>query len=227
MISVKISDFGTSRALEDVTKTSVGTPLFAAPELCREDEYDEKVDVYSFGMLLMAMCTTEELPGFVGERWRAHFGKKKVPNPKTLAFMSVLNPAVWVDGWRPVTIEHPIDGAPSSVVALIVQCCAHNPAERPSFKQILTDLSSGAIASEIEGSLGPNAFSRKRAVQLESATSPELAVTQDLDASSEGYPEEMRRASEARLAGDTGTPNPMRTSRASTPSVTSSELQAF
>ena len=50
--------------------TAVGTPLFAAPELFRGEHYDEKVDVYSFGMLLIAMGTNEELPAFVGERWR-------------------------------------------------------------------------------------------------------------------------------------------------------------
>jgi serine/threonine protein kinase len=44
-LSAKISDFGTSRAKagDDVTMTSVGTPLFCAPEVMRGDPYDEKV----------------------------------------------------------------------------------------------------------------------------------------------------------------------------------------
>ena len=52
-LSAKITDFGTSRAKatatstnnnnESVLMTSVGTPLFCAPELMRGEVYDEKV----------------------------------------------------------------------------------------------------------------------------------------------------------------------------------------
>ena len=37
---------------------SVGTPEFMAPELY-EEEYDDKVDVYSFGMCLLELATLE------------------------------------------------------------------------------------------------------------------------------------------------------------------------
>ena len=42
--SLKITDFGTSRAkaANDVTMTGVGTPLFCAPEVSRDEPYDEK-----------------------------------------------------------------------------------------------------------------------------------------------------------------------------------------
>ncbi|OHT05117.1 AGC family protein kinase [Tritrichomonas foetus] len=52
---VKICDFGFARALSTTTLvlTSVkGTPLYMAPELVQEKPYDEKVDVWSLGVIL-------------------------------------------------------------------------------------------------------------------------------------------------------------------------------
>jgi serine/threonine protein kinase len=45
-LSAKITDFGTSRSkgAEDITMTAVGTPLYAAPELMRGENYDEKAN---------------------------------------------------------------------------------------------------------------------------------------------------------------------------------------
>lgn len=58
-VGAKLSDFGTSRAHgeghEDVAMTAVGTPLFCAPEITRGEAYDASADVYSFGLLLLAM----------------------------------------------------------------------------------------------------------------------------------------------------------------------------
>jgi len=44
-LAIKLSDFGTSRALNgnDVAMTSVGTPLYCAPEIARGEAYNEKV----------------------------------------------------------------------------------------------------------------------------------------------------------------------------------------
>jgi serine/threonine protein kinase len=48
---VRIGDFGSSREYEvDVTMTGVGSPLYMAPEVY-SGHYDEKVDVYSFGII--------------------------------------------------------------------------------------------------------------------------------------------------------------------------------
>jgi serine/threonine protein kinase len=52
----RISDFGSSRDLTlNRTLTGggqVGTPLYMAPELYEEQNYDEKIDVYSFALIL-------------------------------------------------------------------------------------------------------------------------------------------------------------------------------
>jgi serine/threonine protein kinase len=51
-LSAKITDFGTSRpkGAEDITMTAVGTPLYAAPELMRGENYDEKASSSSFDL---------------------------------------------------------------------------------------------------------------------------------------------------------------------------------
>ena len=37
-------------------RRQVGTPYYLAPEVARGDKYNEKCDVYSFGVLLLEMC---------------------------------------------------------------------------------------------------------------------------------------------------------------------------
>jgi serine/threonine protein kinase len=63
-----LSDFGLSAYLQyGALNSSYGTPLYAAPEILLNKEYDEKVDVYSFGILLNFTVTLirpyEDIPG--------------------------------------------------------------------------------------------------------------------------------------------------------------------
>mmetsp|Transcript_12952 Transcript_12952/g.13069 ORF Transcript_12952/g.13069 Transcript_12952/m.13069 type:complete len:409 (+) Transcript_12952:536-1762(+) len=54
---VKIGDFGLSTIMRNQLQTSVlGTPEYMAPEIY-EGSYDTKVDVFSFGMCVLEMCT--------------------------------------------------------------------------------------------------------------------------------------------------------------------------
>ncbi|XP_019052901.1 PREDICTED: serine/threonine-protein kinase WNK8-like [Nelumbo nucifera] len=56
---VKIGDLGLAIAMSQPTARSViGTPEFMAPELY-EEEYNELVDIYSFGMCILEMVTFE------------------------------------------------------------------------------------------------------------------------------------------------------------------------
>jgi len=136
-IAGKISDFGTSRAkgVEDVIMTGVGTPLFVAPEVMRGEYYDEKADVYSFGMTLIVITIADPILKFIGERWRIDFDKKKIPTQP----MRLIRPMT-EDGWRPITTENPIPFAPSSIHSLLIRCCSHQVSERPSFETILDEL---------------------------------------------------------------------------------------
>lgn len=58
-MTCKIADLGFSRKLEinQVAKTSCGTPLLMAPEILNNKGYDHKVDVWSIGCLYFQLLT--------------------------------------------------------------------------------------------------------------------------------------------------------------------------
>lgn len=56
---VKIGDMGTAKMKLGKKYTVIGTPEFMAPEMYEEKGYNEKVDVYAFGMCLLEMVTGE------------------------------------------------------------------------------------------------------------------------------------------------------------------------
>lgn len=56
---VKIGDMGTAEMKMGKKYTVIGTPEFMAPEMYEEKGYNEKVDVYAFGMCLLEMVTGE------------------------------------------------------------------------------------------------------------------------------------------------------------------------
>ncbi|KAL7203147.1 hypothetical protein ACSBR2_016454 [Camellia fascicularis] len=56
---IKIGDLGLATVMQQPTaKSVIGTPEFMAPELY-EEEYNELVDIYSFGMCMLEMVTFE------------------------------------------------------------------------------------------------------------------------------------------------------------------------
>ena len=123
----------------------MGTPLFAAPEIMNGVRYDEKVDVYSYGLILMAMAVDVPLLDFISQQWCFAFGKKKAPSQP----MRVIGKMT--DGsWRPVTTDNPIAHAPPTINSLIIRCCKQDPDERPSFEEILHELT-GICKHEIDG----------------------------------------------------------------------------
>jgi serine/threonine protein kinase len=145
----KLADFGSSRAkgTMDATMTAVGTPLYAAPELMRGEAYDETIDVYSFGILLIDMASYEGLSVFLRGRWCADAVDPKVVHPGEVDVRRVLL-TMWDQGWRPVTAANGIPAAPPSVVALLQRCFAHDPRERPPFPEVLHVLTSVSTSDE-------------------------------------------------------------------------------
>ncbi|KAM3135949.1 hypothetical protein pb186bvf_011939 [Paramecium bursaria] len=65
-MTVKITDFGMGRILEDVGKklplTKVGTPAYAAPQLYLEQTFSSKADVYSLGIIFYQLVNNGNLP---------------------------------------------------------------------------------------------------------------------------------------------------------------------
>ncbi|GMI43239.1 hypothetical protein TeGR_g13293, partial [Tetraparma gracilis] len=89
--TLKLTDFGEARAQNmGGTMTSVGTPIYIAPEVMRADHYDEKADTWSYGLCLVAMIRAErtleqffyqaypKLHTLIQECWRVR--RKERPN---------------------------------------------------------------------------------------------------------------------------------------------------
>jgi len=56
MKTIKFIDFGLSKIIsEDLSRTVCGSPLYMAPELLNQQDYDSKSDIWSLGILLYEM----------------------------------------------------------------------------------------------------------------------------------------------------------------------------
>lgn len=120
---VKICDFGLSQlkatgaAVKDPDTGAKGTPLWMAPEVLLGKAFDEKIDIYSFGLVLWQIITREKEPFIEFEK----------------STISTFCNAVCVKNYRPkipTTVE-PL------LRKLITACWNPTPAKRPSFAQIL------------------------------------------------------------------------------------------
>lgn len=111
---VKIADFGIAKFVSVETQTSnVGTQKFMAPELLNEAEkYDNKVDVYSFGVLLFWILTNGQMPKVT----IVEIGTGKIAK-------------------IPDTVN-------KFATKLIKDCWTFQPSQRPSFEEISQSLKS-------------------------------------------------------------------------------------
>merc|ERR1719397_1678768 len=91
----------------------VGTPEFMAPEMYLE-KYDEKVDIYAFGMCVLQMVT-KKYP--YGECQTMHQVYKKVTSQT-----------------MPAALKSVVS---RSVKEFIITCCEFEPEKRPSAKDLL------------------------------------------------------------------------------------------
>jgi len=119
--TVKVSDFGLGRMKEKADMEwgkmtiAAGTCHWMAPEVHTGTKYDEKVDVYSYSMILFEIICREipfeeEEPAAVG--------------------------GLTVSGVRPDLEAIPPD-CPEALKDLMIVCWTPNPAKRPAFDEIL------------------------------------------------------------------------------------------
>lgn len=140
-----ICDFGSSKNTDlSLTMTGQGgTPSYMAPEFLQNEKYDEKVDVYSYGILLWEIIT-KEYP-FEGLAWAQILcvvvvNRQRPPIP---------------DDWEP------------NLKTLIKRCWAADPHERPTFQEIVYQFNKGDVAIpgtdkyEFEDFLSTHNFSRQ------------------------------------------------------------------
>uniref|UniRef100_A0A2N9FZA6 Protein kinase domain-containing protein n=1 Tax=Fagus sylvatica TaxID=28930 RepID=A0A2N9FZA6_FAGSY len=121
---LKVADFGVSKLLtvkEDRPITCQETSCrYIAPEVFKNEEYDTKVDVFSFALIMQEMI--EGCPPFSAKH------EKEVPKVYCAK-------------------ERPPFRAPTKLYAhglkeLIEECWSEKPAKRPTFRQIITKLES-------------------------------------------------------------------------------------
>ena len=56
---IKLGDFGISRTLESsiaCAQTKIGTPYYLSPEICCDQPYNRKSDIWTLGVLLYYLC---------------------------------------------------------------------------------------------------------------------------------------------------------------------------
>ena len=122
----KICDFGMSRKMpEDLSLMShaVGTLRWNAPEIIRYEKYNQKIDVYSYGMILWELLT-RQVPF------------SSIPNDAYIIF-AIVNKKK-----RPLI---PSD-CPQNLSQLIELCWRENPDERPEMKTIVKLFLDGRVS---------------------------------------------------------------------------------
>ena len=116
----KIYDFGLSKfvpAGETLAHSmSSGTPLYMAPEILAGKQFDFKVDVYAFGMMM----------------WSVLSGSIPFPEISSISGLRYLIE----NNIRPTMPEY----IPSTYQTLITKCWAHCPEDRPEFSEVVDEL---------------------------------------------------------------------------------------
>lgn len=61
-MQIKLGDFGISKKLENgqYALTSLGTPYYLSPEICKSQPYYYSSDIWMLGCLLYELCTLEK-----------------------------------------------------------------------------------------------------------------------------------------------------------------------
>ncbi|KAL3993556.1 Protein kinase domain family protein [Acanthocheilonema viteae] len=110
-----VADFGLSCRIPRIVEklTQVGTPFWMAPECLKEEFYDEKADVFSFGIILCQMIARIDADPEAGLYRTHNFG---------------------LDYIR--FIAHCPTDTPLDILNLAFQCCLMDPTARPNFMSV-------------------------------------------------------------------------------------------
>jgi len=95
--------------------TQCGTVAWTAPEIFDGSHYTEKADVFSYGVIL----------------WELVFRKKPWEGVHSMKVIQM------VGSGKRLSLNNPPSDTPSDMLDLINLCCSQEPAQRPSFPQII------------------------------------------------------------------------------------------
>jgi len=130
-VMLKVADFGFAKLVipgseHEKMTTNAGTLLWMAPEILGlSDRYDEKVDVYSFAIILFELAFRD------------------LPFEDELSVDRLMDHVI--NGNRP-NIEDISEDCPTVIVQLMMDCWAHDPKKRPSFIEVLASLAASGDA---------------------------------------------------------------------------------
>jgi len=127
-VVVKIADFGASKELSSLKKqtSGVGTPIYMAPEVLEGSTYSTSADVYSYSMLLLELFTGVE-----------PYSNDRFPAPWHIAR--------FISQGRRLPIPSIV---PPLFAKLIRVGWKQNPADRPTFDDIITIITTGNISAD-------------------------------------------------------------------------------
>ncbi|XP_033149709.1 mitogen-activated protein kinase kinase kinase 7 [Drosophila busckii] len=109
---LKICDFGLVKSIASKNTENIGSAAYTAPEIYNTNRYDEKCDVYSFGIMLWEVMSQRK----PFENW--------VPfNIMYHVLMQKKRPDI-----------NAIDG--DDIKTIITRCWEHDPNRRPSMKDL-------------------------------------------------------------------------------------------
>jgi serine/threonine protein kinase len=145
----KVADFGLSTLTDrTVTKNVFGTLHILAPEILQHQEYDERVDIYAYGILLAEL--------FSGSSFHRQLRRQ-------VEFEFEIVQLV-IEGARPTLPE----SLPAALRNLLTQCWSPNPALRPRFAEIVHRLSRFVDEANTRSSSSPSSSTAKGDIALES-----------------------------------------------------------
>eukprot|EP00127_Corallochytrium_limacisporum_P001616 Clim_evm13s70 gene=Clim_evmTU13s70 len=121
-----VADFGLATSLKWSDKSIVGSPYWMAPEMLAGKDYNEKVDVFSYGIILCELiCRVKPDPDYL---------------PRHNDF------SVHFENMQPLINE----GCPSGFLALCKATCEKNPSERLTFQQALERVELLTLTDEVK-----------------------------------------------------------------------------
>lgn len=130
-LRAKLSDFGLSRerSVEDTMTNGIGTILWSAPEMLEGKRYDEKSDLFSFGVVLSEIDTCA-LP----------YGFSRNAKMRSMQIVHLVSEGKLLPNFR--------DDCPPAIRALAQRCLSLDPTARPTAMEVAFELRS-SIAPQL------------------------------------------------------------------------------
>jgi serine/threonine protein kinase len=131
---LKVADFGLARIKSEdgyIPGACGGTPLYSAPEVLRKEDFTDKADVYSFGLIVWFILTGIQPYGQFTD-WNTFYR------------------AVVIDEVRP---ELP-KSVPPLLGKIISSCWAQDPSDRPSLLRVLPALEIVLLETGVADDIG-------------------------------------------------------------------------